>query len=132
MASYRLYSRTLLLFAVWCLLAFLPCHCTAETEVQWTANEAGTAEGSSGPLPLSMQQRKQLLQLEDVIRNSPNPEETLRQAADANGMDPRELASMLQRDRFDFVATCWPIPVDPSHWHRRLVGAFLLDWVSCE
>lgn len=73
----------------------------AETEVKWTPNEADSAEGNSGPLPLSMQQRQQLLQLEDVIRKSPNPEDTLKQAAQANGMSPQDLASMLQRNRQD-------------------------------
>lgn len=88
--------------ALLCLiLCLVTSKSAAETEVQWTANEADTAEGNSGPLPLSMQQRQQLLQLEDVIRKSPNPEATLQQAADANGMSPQDLASMLQRNRSD-------------------------------
>lgn len=79
----------------------LCCPITVATEVKWTGNEADAAEGNSGPLPLSQQQRQQLLQLEDVINNSPDPEGTLKQAAEANQMSPQDLLSMLQRNRSD-------------------------------
>jgi hypothetical protein len=85
-----------LLFIGLCLIA-----ATTSTEVKWTANEADSEEGNSGPLPLSSKQRQQLLKLDEVIRTSPNPEATLKQAADANGMSPQDLASMLQRNRSD-------------------------------
>lgn len=81
--------------------ALCPINLTTATEVKWTGNEADAAEGNSGPLPLSQNQRQQLLQLEDVIRTSPNPEATLQQAAEANGMSPQDLMSMLQRNRQD-------------------------------
>jgi hypothetical protein len=88
----------------WILLIFIGlCFIAATTssEVKWTANEVDAEEGSSGPLPLSSKQRQQLLKLDEVIRNSPNPEATLKQSADANGMSPQDLASMLQRNRSD-------------------------------
>lgn len=74
---------------------------TAETEVNFTPNEADTAEDGSGALPQSTKMRQQLLQLEQVIMSSPNPEQTLQQAAEANNMSPQELANMLQRNRQD-------------------------------
>jgi hypothetical protein len=98
----RLRHSSFRLFALFCVLCLtLQAQVAAETEVKWTGNEADAAEGNSGPLPLSMKQRQQLLQLEEVIRQSPNPEATLTQAAEANGMSPQELASMLQRNRSD-------------------------------
>ena len=87
---------TLGAFALLC-----PTALTTATEVKWTGNEADAAEGNSGPLPLSQQQRQQLLQLEDVIMKSPDPEATLQQAAEANQMSPQDLLSMLQRNRSD-------------------------------
>lgn len=74
---------------------------TSATDVKWTGNEQDAAEGNSGPLPLSQQQRQQLLQLEDVILKSPDPEATLVKAAESNGMSPQDLMSMLQRNRQD-------------------------------
>ena len=71
----------------------------AETEIKWTPNEpdahrqaaaAQSGGAGSGPLPLSQQQRQQLLQLDQVIATSANPQETLQQAAAANdAKDPR-------------------------------------------
>ena len=82
------------------LLTLCPSATTA-TDVKWTSNPEDTKEGNSGPLPLSSKQRQQLLQLEQVIQQSPNPDETLLQAAQANGMSPQDLMSMLQRNRSD-------------------------------
>jgi hypothetical protein len=71
----------------------------AETEVKWTpAAESSDAGENSGPLPLSNNQRQQLLQLADTIRNSPNPQATLEQAAAANNMPPEQLLNMLERN----------------------------------
>ena len=69
-------------------------------EAKWTPNE----EDSGGPLPLSSQQRQHLLQLEDTIRNSPNPDNTLQQVAEANQMPPEELLGLLERNRRDMQA----------------------------
>jgi len=89
----------LLLICTVCVCFILPS--TSATEVKWTGNEADQAEGNSGPLPLSQQQRQQLLQLEDVIRQSPDPQATLQKAADANNMSAQDLMNMLQRNRSD-------------------------------
>jgi hypothetical protein len=64
------------------------------TDITWTPNEEAEA-----PLPLSNNQRQQLLQLEDVIMKSPDPTATLNQAAEANGMDPMDLLDLLERNR---------------------------------
>ena len=64
-----------------------------DTEVKWTPNE-----DSEAPLPLSQNQRQQLHQLEQTIRQSPDPQGTLVQAAQANGMDPNDLVNLLQRN----------------------------------
>lgn len=89
-----------------CLICFMASpqstlYACAETEVKWTGNEADSAEGNSGPLPLSQNQREQLLQLEQVIRQSPDPEGTLVQAAQANNMSPQDLLAMLERNHAD-------------------------------
>ena len=73
----------------------------AEMQATWTPNEQDQAQDGSGPLPLSMKQRQELLQLEQAILQAPDPEATLAQVAAANEMDPRELAGMLARNRRD-------------------------------
>ncbi len=60
--------------------------------------DTGTTEG---PLPLSQNQRNQLMQLDQQIAQSPNPTETLQKVAEANGMDASELGNMLMRNRRD-------------------------------
>jgi hypothetical protein len=72
-------------------------------QVKWTANPNDVADDGSGPLPLSSQQRQQLTELERVIRQSPDPEATLRQVAASNDMDPQDLANILQRNRSDLM-----------------------------
>ena len=67
-------------------------------EAKWTPSE------DSQPLPQSMKQRNQLLELENTIRSSPNPEETLVRVAEANQMDPKDLWDMLSRNRQDLEA----------------------------
>jgi len=65
----------------------------AEMQASWTPNE------EDGPaLPMSMNQRKQLLELSQAIQNSPDPQGTLNQVAQSNGMSPNELADMLNRN----------------------------------
>lgn len=56
---------------------------------------------TDGPLPLSQNQRNQLLQLDQQITQSPNPNETLQKVAEANGMEASELGDMLMRNRRD-------------------------------
>jgi hypothetical protein len=46
----------------------------------------------------------QLLKLDDAIRNSPNPESTLNQVAEANQMPPEELLRMLERNHREMEA----------------------------
>ena len=77
---------------VWFLLSLVSL--SLATEVTWTPNEDEPA-----PLPLSQNQRQQLLQLEQAIRQSPDPEATLRQVAASNEMDPQELVDLLMQNR---------------------------------
>jgi hypothetical protein len=71
-------------------------------EANWTPNDEETNGG--GPLPLSMQQRQELLKLEEAIRSSPDPQSTLVSVAEANQMSPEELVGMLNRNRQDLEA----------------------------
>jgi hypothetical protein len=60
------------------------------------------ADGDGGgPLPLSQNQRDQLFQLEEAIVTSPDPQGTLMKIAESNGMSPRELVDLLERNRID-------------------------------
>lgn len=71
--------------------------CSAEMKATWTpANEDG-----AGPLPQSMKKRQQLLHLEKVIADSPDPAATLKKVAASMGMKPRELGDMLDRNAAD-------------------------------
>jgi uncharacterized protein (UPF0548 family) len=65
-------------------------------EATWTPNEQDDNDG--GPLPLSQAHRDQLLQLEQAILASPDPQGTLMQVAQANNMDPQDLVNMLERN----------------------------------
>ena len=56
---------------------------------------------TDGPLPLSQNQRNQLLQLDQQIAQSPNPQETLEKVAKSNGMSTDELGNLLMRNRRD-------------------------------
>lgn len=71
----------------------------AEMEATWTPNESDQTDG--GPLPLSTKQRQELSKLEEAIRSSPDPQETLLKVAQANQMDPNDLVNMLNRNRQD-------------------------------
>jgi hypothetical protein len=48
-----------------------------------------------------MNQRQQLLQLQDTIGSSPNPNDTLVQVAEANGMSPQDLVNMMDKNYRD-------------------------------
>ena len=68
----------------------------AEMQASWTPNE------EDGPaLPMSMNQRQQLLQLQQAIQNSPDPQGTLNQVAESNNMSPNDLVEMLNRNAQD-------------------------------
>jgi hypothetical protein len=68
----------------------------AEMEATWTPNE------DEGPaLPLSMNQRQQLLQLQQAIQNAPDPNGTLQQVAQSNNMSPNELYEMIEKNAQD-------------------------------
>lgn len=69
----------------------------AEEQITWTANEDAENEA----LPLSMKQRRQLLQLQEKIQTSPNPNEILQQVAQANKMQPQDLVNMLEKNNRD-------------------------------
>jgi hypothetical protein len=89
-------------FAVALMFGSIGCH--ADTQIKWTPNEGGSngdGGASAGPLPLSMKQRQQLLQLEQAIAQAPDPQATLEKVAQSNQMSPQDLLSMLQRNRSD-------------------------------
>jgi hypothetical protein len=68
----------------------------AEMQATWTPNE------DEGPaLPLSMNQRQQLLQLQQAIQNAPDPNGTLQQVAQSNNMSPNELYEMIEKNAQD-------------------------------
>jgi hypothetical protein len=71
---------------------------TAEEQVKWTSSSDSDENPS---LPLSKKVRQQLLQLQQAISSSPDPEGTLRQVAEANGMSPQELANMINKNARD-------------------------------
>lgn len=72
-------------------------------EATWTPNPED--EDGGGPLPQSSRQRQQLVQLENAIRNSPDPAATLKHVAATKGLSPQDLASMLERNRRDVEMT---------------------------
>ena len=92
---------------LWIAIFALTCSPGAAIETKWTPNP-----DDEGPLPLSQAQRNQLLQLEQAIMSSPDPQATLAKVAEANGMHPRDLAIMLQRNRQDMggarMVKTWP------------------------
>ncbi|GAX27374.1 hypothetical protein FisN_17Lh244 [Fistulifera solaris] len=91
------YIRKFAVLLLMLILATLPT--AIAIEAKWTPNDE-----SSQPLPQSMKQREQLLELENAIRSSPNPEETLVRVAEANQMEPKDLWDLLSRNRQDLEA----------------------------
>ena len=77
------------------LLASLSSSPVEAIDAKWSPND----EGGAGPLPLSQNQRDQLFQLEEAIVTSPDPQGTLMKIAESNGMSPRELVDLLERNR---------------------------------
>jgi hypothetical protein len=57
--------------------------------------------GDGGALPVSLAQRKQLLELEAAIVQSQDPQATLSHVAQQNGMTSEDLVGMLNRNRKD-------------------------------
>mmetsp|Transcript_22133 Transcript_22133/g.33568 ORF Transcript_22133/g.33568 Transcript_22133/m.33568 type:complete len:467 (+) Transcript_22133:95-1495(+) len=82
--------RTFILFLLFTAAA-------SEEQIKWTANE----DAENVALPLSLKQRRQLLQLQEAIQTSPNPNETLQQVAQSNNMQPEELVHMLEKNNRD-------------------------------
>ena len=89
--------RASLLYILLILVVNLVAPICAEEQIKWTANE----DAESAPLPLSLKQRQQLLQLQEAIRTSPDPGATLEQVAQGNGMTPQELVNMLEKNARD-------------------------------
>jgi hypothetical protein len=83
------------LLAVWSTSFGGGRYCHAEMEAKWTPNEQ---DEGGGPLPLSQNQREQLLKLHQTILSSPDPQATLQQVADSNDMNVNELADLLNRN----------------------------------
>lgn len=92
-------GRTLIWLALLCLCPTF----NLALEATWTPNEADSVDqgGDGGPLPVSLAQRKQLLELEAAIVQSQDPQATLSHVAQQNGMTPQDLAGMLNRNRKD-------------------------------
>ena len=70
-------------------------------EATFTPSPDKDTGSTDGPLPLSQNQRNQLLQLDQQISQSPNPQETLQKVAQSNNMSAEELGSLLMRNRRD-------------------------------
>lgn len=97
--------RVKVIFYTW-LIAFV-CSAALTTtfalEATWTPNDADNVDkgGDGGPLPMSLAQRKQLLELESAIVQSQDPQATLSHVAQQNGLSPEDLVGMLNRNRKD-------------------------------
>lgn len=76
-------------------------HPSAALEASFTHAPDKDTGSTDGPLPLSQNQRNQLLQLDQQIAQSPNPQETLQKVAETNGMSTDELGDLLMRNRRD-------------------------------
>jgi hypothetical protein len=88
------------LFQVACIiLCFI--HQASSLEASFTPAPDKDTGSTDGPLPLSQNQRNQLLQLDQQIAQSQNPQETLKKVAESNGMSVDELGSLLMRNRRD-------------------------------
>lgn len=84
------------------LLLFLTVLFPAQAlEATFTAAPDKDTGSTDGPLPLSQNQRNQLLQLDQQITQSPDPQATLIKVAESNGMSPQELGDLLMRNRRD-------------------------------
>lgn len=71
-------------------------------EATFTPNPADSPEnGGAGPLPQSLEQRKQLLELAVAIAQAPDPSSTLAHVAQQNGITAEELGAMLDRNTRD-------------------------------
>jgi hypothetical protein len=91
--SKLLCTRHWLVISCWLLLWLLCNNVSADLEAKWTPAD------NKGPLALSQNQRNQLLQLEQTILTSPNPEATLEQVAASQQMEAVELWQLLQQNR---------------------------------
>ncbi len=98
-----MFGRRALIFCA-CLVLLSP---SFALEATWTPNEADSVDqgGDGGPLPVSLAQRKQLLELESAIVQSQDPQATLSHVAQQNGMSPQDLAGMLNRNRKELEET---------------------------
>jgi hypothetical protein len=71
-------------------------------------------EEGFGPLPSSMKKRVQLLHLEQVIANSPNPTATLKKVSVSINKKPHELDHMLKRNAADMMMASTTDGVDKA------------------
>eukprot|EP00978_Attheya_sp_CCMP212_P012550 scaffold31340_cov53-Attheya_sp.AAC.4 len=101
-------GRGLLIAVVLLLVALL---CSADMKAKWTPADK---EEGFGPLPQSMKKRVQLLHLEQVIANSPNPTATLKKVSVSMNMKPRELDRMLKRNAADMIMASTTAGVDKA------------------
>lgn len=94
-------------------------HQVSALEASFTPAPDKDTGSTDGPLPLSQNQRNQLLQLDQQIAQSPNPQETLKKVAESNGMSSDELGSLLMRNRSktiqdDFIIIIFLLPFTHS------------------
>ena len=105
------------------LFALSAVHVAAEEEqVTWTPND-DDADGSNPSLPLSMKQRKQLLQLQQTIMQSEDPNAVIQQVAQSNGMSPSDLVNMLEKNARDLQAD--PTLLDPVMLPQLAMKTFM-------
>lgn len=91
----RFLNVAVVLLAAFCRTSLLV---QGEEQVSWTPS--GDYE-ENPPLPLSMKMRQQLVQLQQVISTSSDPQGTLQQVAESNGMSAGELLNMLEKNARD-------------------------------
>ncbi len=77
------------------------CGNSSAIEASFTPAPDKDTGSTDGPLPQSQNQRNQLLQLDQMIAQSPNPQETLQKVAESNNISAEELGSLLMRNRRD-------------------------------
>jgi hypothetical protein len=107
-----------LFWYVFCFLALVSLS-VSEQQIKWIPNES---EEASTSLPLSMNQRLQLKELEAAIQSSPDPEGTLTKVADANGLSPQDLVNMINKNSRDLDEN--PSLAQPTTIPRAAMKAF--------
>jgi hypothetical protein len=114
------HSYNSILIFVFCLYQCSLCqNCVVgEEKVKWTSADD---YDENPPLPLSMKQRQQLLQLQKVISTSSDPQGTIQKVAESNGMSPGELVNMLNKNARDLQQD--PTLIQPKTIPKAIIRA---------